>query len=97
MCSPSSPTPTTFALLEENVALNGYDNATLIRAAVSDVSGQVCLYCSSSNLGDHRLYDPGDAGRSCVDLPAVSLLAVDRVGEGAAREHQAHGAAPRRR
>lgn len=37
------------------------------------LTGQVRLYRSSSNLGDHRLYDPGDAGRSCVEVPAVSL------------------------
>jgi FkbM family methyltransferase len=67
------PDPDHFALLEENVVLNGYDNVTLVRAAVSHVSGQVQLYRSSSNLGDHRLYDPGDAGRSRVDVPAVAL------------------------
>ena len=50
------PAPSNFALLKRNVELNGYANVELVNAAVSDRPGQLRLYRSADNAGDHRLH-----------------------------------------
>jgi FkbM family methyltransferase len=51
------PSPGNFALLTENISLNKLSK--IIRAenaAVADYSGELDLYLSSYNTGDHRIY-----------------------------------------
>jgi len=66
------PDPTNFALLQQNVAMNGYRNVVLSQQAVANRSGPARLYLSVSNLGDHRLY-PSAGGQPFVDVQTVAL------------------------
>ena len=66
------PDPANFALLQKNVWANGYHNVVLIQKAVSDRSGPLNLYLSSSNKGDHRIF-PSEEGRSRIEIQGVSL------------------------
>ncbi|MDO8515767.1 MAG: FkbM family methyltransferase [bacterium] len=52
------PGPQNVALLEKNIAANGYKNVHVIPKALGDHSGAVTLYLSDLNPGDHRTYDP---------------------------------------
>lgn len=49
------PESENFALLEQNVATNGYANVDLRRQAVADRSGLTFLYRNPTNPGDHRI------------------------------------------
>jgi FkbM family methyltransferase len=66
------PEPGNFALLEENVAANGYGNATLARVAVSDRAGRAEIYLDADNAGDCRMYDSHDR-RPSVNVETVRL------------------------
>jgi len=66
------PEPGNFALLQENVAANGYRNVALFRLAVSDRAGRARLYLDAGNAGDSRMYDSHD-GRPSVDIETVRL------------------------
>ena len=76
------PEPGNFALLEENVAANGYRNVALARLAVSDRAGRARLYLDAGNAGDCRVYDSHDH-RPSVDVETVRLddhlVRLDRV------------------
>lgn len=64
------PDPANFEILQKNVELNGYQNVTLERLAVSDVSGPVRLLLNDANRGDHRI----SVTRS--DLPSIDVQSV---------------------
>jgi FkbM family methyltransferase len=66
------PDPESFAILQRNVALNGYKNIVTVNRAVSDRAGTVRLYLSPQNRGDHRIYDSQDR-RATVDVGTVTL------------------------
>jgi FkbM family methyltransferase len=66
------PAPSNMAILERNVAANGYENVVLNRAAVTDVCGVVPLYLAGDNAVDHRLCNP-TGEREAVKVPAVRL------------------------
>ena len=66
------PEPEAFALLERNVALNGYDNVTLVPKALGRESGTLQLFVAKRNRGDHRVYDPSGK-RGAIDVPVVTL------------------------
>lgn len=66
------PEPGNFALLQENVAANGYRNVTLARLAVSDRAGRAQLYVDRDNAGDCRMYDSHDR-RPSVDIETIRL------------------------
>jgi len=66
------PSPANIAILEKNVAENGYHNVTIVPGAVSDQPGRLRLFLSEQNLGDHRIYDSGD-GRASVEVEALTL------------------------
>lgn len=52
------PEPQNFALLEENIDLNGYrGRITPCRAALAAKAGTGVLYISPDNLGDHQLHE----------------------------------------
>ena len=86
------PSPDNFALLRKNVETNGFSNVVLINKAVSDRQQTLRLYLSKENMGDHRIYDSGDARESvvvdCVSLDAclastpakIRLLKMDVQG-----------------
>ncbi len=50
------PDPKNFSILQNNIALNGYKNVTLINKAVSDTEGLSNLFLNTKNTGDHRIY-----------------------------------------
>jgi len=62
------PEPRNFALLQSNIALNGFEGrVTAFQQALSDRTGAAQLYLHPDNLGDHRLHaDDGSSIR--VDL-----------------------------
>lgn len=66
------PDPNNFSLLKRNVEYNGYKNVILINKAVSDKNGNVKLYLSNENTGDHRIYDSGNK-RDYINVNKTSL------------------------
>jgi FkbM family methyltransferase len=68
----SEPEPEAFAILERNVALNGYENVTLVRKALGREAGKMQLFLAAKNRGDHRIYDP-TGKRSAIEVEVVAL------------------------
>ena len=66
------PDPTNFALLERNVAANGYANVSPVRRAVWSLTTPLHLFLSDDNRGDHRAYDTAE-GRRSVTIDAVRV------------------------
>ena len=66
------PDPDAFSILERNVELNGYKNVTLVNKALGSEPGTLRLFRHPTNLGDHRIYDPGDE-RVAVEVPVTTL------------------------
>jgi FkbM family methyltransferase len=60
------PDPDNFAILEKNVASNGYRNVKLVRQAVSGTTGDIKLYRAEDDPGDHRVYDSHDDRQSII-------------------------------
>jgi FkbM family methyltransferase len=89
------PEPTNYALLCENISLNGLANTTPVAAAAADCDGEAMLYLSDDNLGDHRLYDSEDRRRSCLvrttsldsyfgsNPPRIDVMKIDTQGSEA--------------
>jgi FkbM family methyltransferase len=65
------PAPSTYALLVENIAQNGYENVILLQAALADVSGRGALHLSPTWSGDHRI--AATPSRAEVEIELVSL------------------------
>lgn len=62
------PDPENYRLLVANAALNGLQHRiTPVAAALSDTAGEGCLFLSTDNLGDHRVY-AGDESRHSVPV-----------------------------
>lgn len=74
------PDPESFALLERNVALNGYENVTAVPLALGRAPGKLQLFLNAKNRGDHRVYDPTGKRRS-VDVDVVTLDAYLKAHE----------------
>lgn len=66
------PAPQNFALLRRNVAMNDYHNVVAVQKAISNTTGQVRLYLSTEDMGDHRIYDSGDRRKS-IEIEAIRL------------------------
>jgi FkbM family methyltransferase len=69
------PGPKSFKLLSRNVAMNGYENVTLVNKAVSNKSGMTRFYICRTGESDNRLVDasqPGDI-RDPIDVEMVTL------------------------
>jgi FkbM family methyltransferase len=66
------PDPVNFALLKKNVETNGYANVVLVNKALSDKAASAKLFLATDNLGDHRIFDPGD-GRRSIPIETVAL------------------------
>ena len=64
------PNPTNFKLLAGNT--EGLENVILVNRAVSDKAGTGTLSLSTTNSGDHRLYDAGE-GRETIEVDVVTL------------------------
>ena len=67
------PEPTSFALLQKNVHLNGLTNVVLEQKALSNRKGILKLFIADQNKGDHRIYQPEGESRPWVDVEAVRL------------------------
>ena len=66
------PDPDNFALLKQNVELNGYSNVVLKQAAVSNQKGETRLFLCDYNKGMHRLYDSKHSKRS-INIEVLRL------------------------
>ncbi len=66
------PDPVNFRLLEKNIEQNGYLNVVLVNRAVSDNTRSALLYLNKTNMGDHRIYNPGEY-RDRIPIRTVSL------------------------
>ncbi|MDM0033285.1 FkbM family methyltransferase [Variovorax sp. J22P271] len=67
------PDPANFALLSRNVARCGDRPTTDLRQeAVGETPSKVKLFRSSTNLGDHRLFDDGTE-RGSIEVPLQTL------------------------
>jgi FkbM family methyltransferase len=66
------PEPRNFALLKDNIELNGLKNVELVQKAVTDRCAPEKLFLSSDNQGDHRLFHASSERTSC-EVDAVSL------------------------
>lgn len=66
------PEPYNYGLLLRNIRANGCENVIAIRKAVSDKAGTAPLFVSLKNMGDHRIYDPGDS-RRLLTVETVTL------------------------
>lgn len=76
------PDPHNHALLNRNIARCADGPTTQLRQeAIGDATGSVRLFLSSTNLGDHRIFDDGSS-RASIEVPMSTL---DRFLEGAAR------------
>ena len=67
------PEPRNFALLQQNIDLNALEGVEAEQAAAGEVSGEVLLFRSAYNLGDHRTYASTGVG----DPIPVRQLALD--------------------
>jgi FkbM family methyltransferase len=68
------PDPTSFRLLERNVARNGCTNVVLEQKALSNQPGTLTLHVSDSNRGGHSIIREGtDHVSHSIDVPAVRL------------------------
>ena len=65
------PDPENFDLLDRNVRLNGYQNVTLERKAISDRTGKARFYLAE-HKGDGRVYNSHD-GRGWIEIEQVQL------------------------
>lgn len=65
------PAPATYALLAENIALNGCENVTVVQAALADISGRGSLHLSSTWSGDHRVAET--PSRTAIEIELTSL------------------------
>lgn len=66
------PDPVNFKLLSKNVKVNEFNSVTLINQAVTDKAGEVKLFTSQENFGDHQIYS-SDLSRKSVKVKATSL------------------------
>ena len=66
------PDPDNLRVLRHNVRTNGHDHVVIVPKAVTAVSGELTLYQSAQNRGDHRVYDSGD-GRTAIQIAAVAI------------------------
>ncbi len=68
------PDERNFALLSENVAMNGYDHVTLRRAVVGASTGRTTLFPAPEEFrGDGRAYGVEGGERTGVEVDMVSL------------------------
>lgn len=81
------PDPVNRALLEENCARNGCDNVTVVASAVGDAVGQLTLYRSAVNYGDHRIYNGADDDRYNADRPRTTLTVPVTTVDAYVRAH----------
>lgn len=66
------PDEENFQILEKNIKANNYKNIIPVKMAVSDKIGNIKLYLSPGNKGDHRIYDQ-NAGRNTVTIKSTTL------------------------
>ena len=74
------PDPKNFAFLKKNITENHCHNVLVNQKAVGAATGQLLLYRSGKNFGDHRTYEPQDhrireqgTTRMTVAVNAISL------------------------
>jgi FkbM family methyltransferase len=68
------PDQRNFALLSENVAMNGYDHVTLKQAVVGASAGKTKLYPAPEQFrGDNRAYGVDGGERVAVEVDMVSV------------------------
>lgn len=66
------PNPDNYRLLQDNLALNGFDHATAIPRAVAGTAGTRTFYLSPTNTGGHSLL-PDAAAQGSLTVETVTL------------------------
>jgi FkbM family methyltransferase len=66
------PNPENYALLEKNIATNGYRNIVPVRRAVLDTTGKVKLHLNPANSGSHSVFASGE-NSAAIDVESVRL------------------------
>ncbi len=66
------PDPINFELLSRNVALNGYQNVTLVNKAAARENGPLKLFLCDDNAGDHRT-SPTPESRKSIEILGTRL------------------------
>jgi|TARA_B110000908_G_scaffold159597_1_gene201942 FkbM family methyltransferase len=86
------PDPDNVKLLQQNMRENGFDRIDIVAAGLSDNHRSAALFRSTTNFGDHQIYDNGDGRKSCpIDLvngteylrgkvAEINLLKIDTQG-----------------
>ena len=77
------PSNASYALLTENIALNALDDGQVEcrKVAIGDQPGQLPLYHSATNTGDHRLSaapNEGDRESEMVDVVTLDSLVIGK-------------------
>ncbi len=72
------PGPENMSLLQQNIAVNHYNNVTVTPAAVSGEAGTLKLFLSDFNPGDHRIYNPEEKTKDWVKNDAVYDKLVEK-------------------
>jgi FkbM family methyltransferase len=67
------PDPENFALLESNVAMNGYGHVRCASVLVGAEAGRGRLWRAPSNRGDHHAFPGADGDRESIDVDVVRL------------------------
>lgn len=70
------PDPTNHSLLLGNIALNGFQNITVVNKAVSDRTGAGVLFQTKLDSGRHSTYQHDIPLAGTVDIETVSLDAI---------------------
>jgi len=66
------PDPKNFALLKKNIEINNYQNILFTQKAISNKKGTLRLYLSTTNPGDHRIFNVGD-NRNFIEIESIRL------------------------
>lgn len=86
------PEPRNASLLLQSKALNGAANIHLEQAGLAGNNGQIALFLSEDNFGDHQIYDRGEARESVrvkllngseflsAKLDTIDVLKIDTQG-----------------
>lgn len=73
------PDSDNFEILEKNIKANGLENVVAIKAAVGSKEGELKLYKSEENLGDHKLYETplGSAASPLDEGEKIKVIKLD--------------------
>jgi FkbM family methyltransferase len=75
------PDPANFELLSRNISANNLENATLVKAALADETGERRIYTNPSNTGGHSFSPRGASSRPVITVSLMELFNSSGVSE----------------